>query len=375
MKLPSFSKKTVPGDTEKPPIKKNLKKAATSHRSKIESISDSLDKEEMKLRRKAEEFVQKSKKKKVKEPPEMEIPELPSEDTPPPISKYKREKVDPTYVKRSRALGHTEPPPPPPKKEKSYKPLPPKESKKKEVPVPEDLPIKFKHPKLRSETSFEKSIEEDAEEVQDSIREVIPDVDLPDLETPRPRGLPRPRTENELRAELAEAGVETSLKTPALRRLRSMFGEKSADIIQYLESGNNDGAMTLISRSLLQTLVDILPVIERSVRKSKGMRGVHNLNQTISQVREMCNDIQSFKDREQTGQMLIDRFIRSTFLDVAVQITVMLSNIEQSAKISMSDRDFQSFKSDVLEVNKRALADYIRRQYEDMCKSILKSMN
>ena len=158
-----------------------------------------------------------------------------------------------------------------------------------------------------------------------------------------------------------------------LRRINTMFGQRSDTIIDMLESSDTDSASALITRTLLQTLVDVLPVVERGVRKSKGTRGVMPLNQCISQIREVIHDLQAFKDRSSLGQNIVDRNVRPAYLDLAVQVSNLFVEQENYIRTRIGKEDFEKFQ-DFNNQMKRALADFIRRQYEEVSAAIVKSV-
>lgn len=158
-----------------------------------------------------------------------------------------------------------------------------------------------------------------------------------------------------------------------LRRLNTMFGQRSDAIIDLLETSDTDGAAVLITRTLIQTLVDVMPVVERGVRKSKGTRGVMPLNQVISQIRELLHDVQAYKDRDMLGQSLVDKFLRPAFLDIAMNMSNLMVELDASARSKMSPKDYDKYH-DQAENLKSSLADFMRRQYEELAKSIKSSL-
>lgn len=158
-----------------------------------------------------------------------------------------------------------------------------------------------------------------------------------------------------------------------LRRLNTMFGQRSDAIIDLLETSDTDGAAALITRTLIQTLVDVMPVVERGVRKSKGTRGVMPLNQVISQIRELLHDVQAYKDRDMLGQSLVDKYLRPAFLDIAMNMSNLMVELDASARSKMTAKDYDKYH-DQAESLKSSLADYMRRQYEELAKSIKASL-
>lgn len=158
-----------------------------------------------------------------------------------------------------------------------------------------------------------------------------------------------------------------------LRRLNSMFGQRADSIIDLLETSDTDGAASLTTRTLVQTLVDILPVAERAVRRSKGARGVMGLNQIISQIRELLHDLQAYKDRDQVGQTIVDRYVRPSFLDMAMQITNLMVELDNQAKNKMAKDDYARYHATADQM-RASLADFMRRQYEEVSKGIRTSI-
>lgn len=166
---------------------------------------------------------------------------------------------------------------------------------------------------------------------------------------------------------------ETALSKRMRRRLQSMFGQRSDVIIDMLEMTDTDPAAALITRTLLQTMVDVLPTIEKSVRTSKGQRGVMPLNQTVSQVRELITDLQSFKDRSNLGQTLVDRHIRPAYMDIAVQVSMIFVETENYARARMTKEDFYKFQD--LNLNmKKSFSDFVMKQYQELSQVMSKSI-
>ena len=58
----------------------------------------------------------------------------------------------------------------------------------------------------------------------------------------------------------------SKLKTEAMD---SILGNSSEKILQLLETNENDSAVTLINKKLIQSLVDLIPLAEQNVRNTK----------------------------------------------------------------------------------------------------------
>lgn len=156
-------------------------------------------------------------------------------------------------------------------------------------------------------------------------------------------------------------------------RLKSAFGSSAPTIIQMLDHNDSDGAMTAISRTLMQTLVDMLPVMESQVRKSKGRFGGHSFNMFVAQIREMMADMQAMQEKGLMGARIVERFLRPMFQDVAVQIVISMSTITADARKRMSDDDYSHFEKEVVGRMQSNLAEYLTQRYEAVAADITKS--
>ena len=174
--------------------------------------------------------------------------------------------------------------------------------------------------------------------------------------------------------QIAEPAQLPGVKPGRVRALKTMFGQRADTILSLLEDDQStDGALTLIHRSLLQTMVDVLPVIERAVRKSHGRRGVIPMNQTVSQIRELVSDIKALRDRGHLGATIIERILRPSFLDIGVQLALGFNQIELTAKSRMLPEEYTGFLETLTET-KRSLAIYIQQQYADVKEGVAASL-
>ena len=146
------------------------------------------------------------------------------------------------------------------------------------------------------------------------------------------------------------------------KNMRSIMGDAAEDIQQLLEAGENDSATTMMHRRMLQSLVDLLPYAEHNVRKSKGQRGVYQVNSLISSVRELIIDLQSTQDRGQVGALLIERVIRPSYLDIGMAVVQEYATLLADARSLMEPDDYKTFKAAHTE-SRRRLAESIQAQF------------
>ena len=156
--------------------------------------------------------------------------------------------------------------------------------------------------------------------------------------------------------------------------IRSKFGARAVEIIEQLEDQNTDGAVSLLSRSILQTLVDLMPLAEHAVRASKGSKGIYQLNQMVNSIREMLSELQSLRDKGLLGHRIVERTVRPAFMDLGGQIVLGFVNLEASARTRMNAEDFKEYQG-MLNTVKAGLATYLQAQYKEIQESVIASLS
>lgn len=136
-------------------------------------------------------------------------------------------------------------------------------------------------------------------------------------------------------------------------KLRSIFGERSEKIQQLLEVNDTDTAVALIYKRALQSLVDLIPYAEHAVRKSKGARGVYQINSLVSSMRELMVDIQSAQDRGMIGHQLVENVLKGSYRTIAEEVLKEYSTLASDAKIGMTDKEFGRFQTALRESRTR----------------------
>lgn len=162
------------------------------------------------------------------------------------------------------------------------------------------------------------------------------------------------------------AKVDTvKLSKLRVKGMRSIFGDSSEKILQLLETNDTDSAVTLIYKKTLGTLVDLLPYAEHAIRKSKGARGVYQINAIISSMREIMTDIQSAQDRGAMGTAVMDSVVRPAFSDIGMDIVKEYSVIGADAKLAMTEKEWSRFQP-ALRASRTRLANCITAHYRSI---------
>ena len=88
-------------------------------------------------------------------------------------------------------------------------------------------------------------------------------------------------------------------------KLSSILGDSSENILGLLEANNSESASNLILTKLMQSLVDTIPYAENNVRKTRGQKGVYQLNSLVQSLRELMIDMQAVRDKGLLGERLV----------------------------------------------------------------------
>ena len=191
---------------------------------------------------------------------------------------------------------------------------------------------------------------------------------------PRKKNLPVPTTDRLPYAPKNPKKIEQQKKDDTAWGLAdSLFGERADEIMHLVEMDDRDGMITVLYKQLMKMLVDLMPTVEKSVRATKGFRGVRSLNEMVSQIREMIADMQAVQDKGMMGQRLIARYVRPAFLDIAGQMMVnnerMISEILPHVDPKHRDEVRKN-----MQMAQRELAKYIQSQYTSIAENIIKGL-
>lgn len=147
--------------------------------------------------------------------------------------------------------------------------------------------------------------------------------------------------------------------------IQSIVGDSAEKIQQMLEIGDNESASSLIQKRILQSLIDILPMAETGVRKTKGQKGVYAMNSLVTSIREIMIDMQATMDKGAIGESLVEKVIRPTFLDIGMIL------VQEDAKVGamlkdIIDRDVYKQVSKIRQESLSRVADFIQKKYGDV---------
>lgn len=157
------------------------------------------------------------------------------------------------------------------------------------------------------------------------------------------------------------------------KKLKTMFGQRTKEILDLIENNQKDGAVVLIYKQLLKMLVSLVPILERVVRKSKGRYGTYQVNQLVSQLRELLADMQAVQDRGLLGRTLVSRYVRPAFTDIAMQIVTNDHRILTAILPHIAEEKREKVETEVKNAQ-RELARFIQAQYKHVAEEIIKGL-
>jgi hypothetical protein len=101
------------------------------------------------------------------------------------------------------------------------------------------------------------------------------------------------------------------------KKLTTYFGDHSDTILEMLEGSNQDGALTLLKRNLLKTVINALPHAEQILIESGTSKGTYQFATLISTIRELIADIQADQDKKFISEALLNNVLKPAYVDIA----------------------------------------------------------
>ena len=193
------------------------------------------------------------------------------------------------------------------------------------------------------------------------------------IPTPQ-KGDVRPKKKKSLESK-STALVAAAEGLPSVKRseLKSFFGKQTPEILRALEMNDNDGALTLIKKRLLQTTVRLIPYAENIVQSSQSQKGIYQFTSLVNQIRELMTDIQADQDRRYIAQSLVREVLQPAFMEMAQTIITDHHAFRKSSEDMLDPKYTQRFSSELQELAKNfakkmmdVYKDVERKTYEHL---------
>lgn len=163
-------------------------------------------------------------------------------------------------------------------------------------------------------------------------------------------------------------------KSKELGKIAGVFGVDGRKIQALLKNNNDDAAILKMQRSLLNMLVEMIPIAEETYRTHKTERAAYAMNAFISQIRELMSDIVSSQDRQIAAETIVNSIIKPAMLGFA-QFTID-NNYQLSKKLSafVADNKVQEVNS-IINSSTKNVGVYMQSLMEDFSTQIRKTLN
>jgi hypothetical protein len=186
-------------------------------------------------------------------------------------------------------------------------------------------------------------------------------LDISGVEKKKKIKLPKKLTKSTALA-LVEKPEPKKISKLNTKGMRSILGDSAEEIQQLLEINNTDSATTLMQKRMMQTVVDLIPYAEHAVRKSKGARGVYQINSLLTSLRELMLDVQATKDKGSIGDAMVEKVIRPAFLDIGMKLVLEDERVLKEIKDDLDPASYKAVR-DVHRESLKRLAASIQEQY------------
>jgi hypothetical protein len=169
----------------------------------------------------------------------------------------------------------------------------------------------------------------------------------------------------QLQNQLAVIG---DVKPRAVQRaIAENFGEAAPQIVQMLEMNDNDGAIIILQKRLLQSSIAMLVHAEKLMTATEGAKGTYQYATLVSQIRELITDIQAARDRSFIANQIIQSIIQPAFIDIAE----MIMNDHSAFRKDLLDDDIVPEKhvarfNMTVKTLAQGLAQKMQRKYRDV---------
>jgi hypothetical protein len=146
--------------------------------------------------------------------------------------------------------------------------------------------------------------------------------------------------------------------------IASIVGDSADQIQHLLETSQNDSAVNLMQKRVLQAVVDLIPYAESNVRGSQGARGVYAFNSLVTSIRELMSDLQATKDRGAIGAHMVEKVIRPAFLDIGMALAQEEQHLSTAIRDN-TDKEQCAIIRAALRDSVQRMALTIQRKYEE----------
>ena len=182
----------------------------------------------------------------------------------------------------------------------------------------------------------------------------------------------------------AEVKADTSLsnreqraiikKLTQIKKLQSTFKVDSGNIQELISTGRADTAIVAFQKSMLRTVIDLIPQAEDKYRTSGNETSAYAMNSIISQARELINDIQSDDNRKQIGLNLCNQIIQPNFIKVVQNLVNAMHFMQQEVEALVPNNKRKELAS-IINKNTRSVVSHLQEVAETITEDTVEFMD
>lgn len=186
------------------------------------------------------------------------------------------------------------------------------------------------------------------------------------------------RKEKKLSASRALIVSTGANLTPKERRelakqTESYFGANSSKIMDLLENGDADSGITVLKKTLLMTIIRVLPMAEQILTDSGTAKGTYQFVTLISQMRELMADIQADRDKQFIAQSITEQIIRPAFMNMAQEMLTQHHSFRKQGDLFVASDKSKYFSEQLMNLGKD-LATKMQLEYREVESKIVEAL-
>jgi hypothetical protein len=191
------------------------------------------------------------------------------------------------------------------------------------------------------------------------------------------KGLKRKETKlsksRDLVVSVGAGNLSTKERKALERQAESYFGANSVKIMDMLENGDADSGITVLKKTLLMTIIRVLPMAEDILTNSGTAKGTYQFVTLISQMRELMADIQADKDKQFLAQSIAEQIIRPAFMNMAQEMMMQHHTFRKKGDLFVVPSKNSYFSEQLLELGKN-LAAMMQTEYKEVSTKIQEAL-
>ena len=177
------------------------------------------------------------------------------------------------------------------------------------------------------------------------------------------------KKKKELQQAVEEEEEDSSDEDKSLKKVISVFGKSSQEIMDLLDANENDSAITLTKKHLLKTIISMLPEAEKVIRRTKTHRGIFGFVQLCNSARELMVEIQADKDHDFMAAQLTTQIVQPAMKNIANTIVTAHSQLKSQLADIVDPADKMKMNVMVNDTVKN-IAAYMEVTYKDLGQKI-----